>query len=297
MAWPLTTRAICLWPLLAMAEYTRSRRMAREASLPPVRLLLVWPLTAQATSLRRIWMAAIFTDSLRTVYGALLPPDWVTQPVSRSPHAGHHATDGAGHRERLLGFRIWDGTNPDPGQFVFWRNGETTGALTVYYMLSGSASNGVDYETLSGSVTFPAGATYTTVSVTPIRDGVTEEAETVMLTLSPDAAYTVGQYRSDTVIIENDRALPSGNTLVRVFATKPTASENGLASGEFIMTRNQGYAPRPWPLRVNYALSGNAVNGWIMRPCPGRSPSLRALRSPPSPSGRLTTTGPAEPEQ
>src|SRR5205807_5605238 len=97
MAWPLTTRAICLWPLLAMAEYTRSRRMARGASLPPVRLLLVWPLTAQATSLRRIWMAAIFTDSLRTVYGALLPPDWVTQPVSRSPHAGHHATDGAGH--------------------------------------------------------------------------------------------------------------------------------------------------------------------------------------------------------
>src|SRR5262249_1036995 len=46
---------------------------------------------------------------------------------------------------------------PDPGVFTVSRSGDTSAALTVSYTLGGAATNGVDYTTLSGTVTIPAG--------------------------------------------------------------------------------------------------------------------------------------------
>src|SRR5437016_7531220 len=46
----------------------------------------------------------------------------------------------------------------DPAVFTVIRIGPTNASLTVYYQVGGSASNGVDYEPLSGMVTIPSGA-------------------------------------------------------------------------------------------------------------------------------------------
>ncbi len=98
---------------------------------------------------------------------------------------------------------------PDAGTFTVSRSGSTAQALTVYYTRTGTAQNGVDYQTLPGSVTIPTGASSTTVTVTPIDDNQLEGDETVVVTLSSSTGYTVGSPGSATVIIhDNDLPLP-----------------------------------------------------------------------------------------
>ena len=60
--------------------------------------------------------------------------------------------------------------NLDPGAFTVTRTGSTATALTVSYTVGGSATNGVDYQTLSGTVLIPAGEASATITVLPIDD-------------------------------------------------------------------------------------------------------------------------------
>jgi subtilisin-like proprotein convertase family protein len=103
----------------------------------------------------------------------------------------------------------------DPGTFTITRSGSTSSALTVYYAIGGSATNGVDYNALSGSLTISAGATSGVVTVKPIDDTLVETSETVILTLSSSASYKIGTHSSATVVIaDNDmpsRTYTSGN--------------------------------------------------------------------------------------
>src|SRR5581483_5642435 len=59
---------------------------------------------------------------------------------------------------------------PNPGVFTVTRTGSTAVAVTVNYVVTGTAARGADYTALSGSVTIPAGATTATITVTPIDD-------------------------------------------------------------------------------------------------------------------------------
>jgi hypothetical protein len=79
-------------------------------------------------------------------------------------------------------------TGPTSGFYTVSRVGATTSALTVYYAVSGSATPGVDYQMLSGSVTIPSGQASATITVTPIDDSAIEGDVTVVVTLSPFAA-------------------------------------------------------------------------------------------------------------
>jgi hypothetical protein len=69
----------------------------------------------------------------------------------------------------------------------------------VHYSLGGSAVNGSDYQTLSGSVAIPAGASTASVVVQP--EGFLTLLKTVVLTLSPNSSYEVGSPDSATVTI------------------------------------------------------------------------------------------------
>src|SRR6266436_7499598 len=46
---------------------------------------------------------------------------------------------------------------PDSGTFTVFRTGATSNSLNVFVHIGGTASNGVDYETLASFVTIPAG--------------------------------------------------------------------------------------------------------------------------------------------
>ena len=75
--------------------------------------------------------------------------------------------------------------------FLVQRSGSVSDAITVGYAIGGSATNGVDYDTLPGSVTIPAGSASAPIVVNPIADGVTEDPESVALTLQPPPLTTL----------------------------------------------------------------------------------------------------------
>jgi hypothetical protein len=62
-----------------------------------------------------------------------------------------------------------------------------SGALTVNFTLSGSATNGTDYATLATPISIPDGAATVTLEVTPVADVLAEGPETVVLTLASGA--------------------------------------------------------------------------------------------------------------
>jgi PKD repeat protein len=86
-----------------------------------------------------------------------------------------------------------------PGEFTITRAGRTSSPLTVNFSLGGTAVNGSDYQTLGTSAVIPAGSSTITVDVVPI--GLLTVLKTVVLTVSPSSAYTVGSPDSATVTI------------------------------------------------------------------------------------------------
>ncbi len=79
-------------------------------------------------------------------------------------------------------------------------DGVSLPALTVCYAIGGTASNGLDYATLSGAVTIPQNDTYVHIEVAPCQDLTNEWDETVALTLRPTNSYFLDPVRTtDTV--------------------------------------------------------------------------------------------------
>jgi hypothetical protein len=94
--------------------------------------------------------------------------------------------------------------NADSGAFRITRTGPTDTALKVYYTLSGTAKNGVDYQRVAGSVNIGVGKTFANVLIKPLADNLDESNETIILKLSNRKGYTVESPRSATVNL-NDR--------------------------------------------------------------------------------------------
>src|SRR5262249_25496835 len=97
---------------------------------------------------------------------------------------------------------------PDPRVFTISRTGGMAEALAVDYKLEGTASNGVDYELLAGSVIIPSGATFATVTVTPQEDAIMEENETVVMTLLANPSYRVDPSSNTATVFIADNDLP-----------------------------------------------------------------------------------------
>ena len=95
------------------------------------------------------------------------------------------------------------GTNT--GKFKITRTGSTAAALTVNYAMSGTATKGADYKSLSGSVNIKAGSTSATITLTPLDDTLKEGSETVTLPISGSPSYFIGSPSNGTVTItDND---------------------------------------------------------------------------------------------
>jgi hypothetical protein len=101
-------------------------------------------------------------------------------------------------------------TNSTAGVFTVSRSGgDISSSLPVNYTVGGTASNGIDYQTIPVSITISAGSPTANISVTPIDDAVVEANETVVLTLVSDPTYTVGSPNSASVTITDNDAPPA----------------------------------------------------------------------------------------
>ncbi len=149
------------------------------------------------------------------------PPQPVVSVVARDPIA----TEGAPYPLDPLAL-----VRPDTATFLIKRSGSTDRPLDVYYRLSGTAGNGVDYSELPTMVTIPEGARGVEIVVVPIDDSLVEETESVILAIEPPVCpeiwppspdcYLVGEHgRARAAILDNDR--PPGNLPPRVEIVRP----------------------------------------------------------------------------
>ena len=139
------------------------------------------------------------------------------------------------------------------GRFTIQRDGDVTAALVVNYTLTGSASNGVDYATASGSVTIAAGATAADVFLNALNDALVEGDETVTLVVSTNVAYDIGTPGSATLTLRDDERVT-----VNVGATDNSASEPGNDFGTFSISRTGSSSGN---LTVNLVINGTAIGG------------------------------------
>lgn len=101
----------------------------------------------------------------------------------------------------------WTG---DPAVFTVFRSGNPAPALNVYCCISGSASNGVDYQTIGNFVSLPAGVMSNTIVIHPVNLGQTD-TRTVTVDLCPSPLmipvnYSVGVPSNAVVSIETNGA-------------------------------------------------------------------------------------------
>jgi hypothetical protein len=189
---------------------------------------------------------------------------------------------------------------PDTATFTVRRDDGTNEGIVVFYEIGGTASNGVDYERLSGHVTLPAGVSSAEIVVAPIDDLIAEGTESVVVTLIPQCppclftfppceiaqgtnCFPIGPHNTAVVSLrDNDEAkeLP----VVNIVARDPIASEGARfwwlnaheQSTGFDLANwwsvNRGgtntatfvvrrHGPTNTPLVVDYAIGGSASNG------------------------------------
>ncbi|MBE9175137.1 DUF4114 domain-containing protein, partial [Synechocystis salina LEGE 06155] len=129
----------------------------------------------------------------------------------------------------------------------------------VNYILSGTATNGVDYPTQSGTLTIAAGSTTNSFTITPNDDSLFEGNETVIATL--DSGITNGQNitigtASATGTINDDDALTA--PVASISVTPSTVAENGSAGLVYTVTLDKASA---FDTTVDVTLGGTATEG------------------------------------
>jgi len=155
---------------------------------------------------------------------------------------------------------------PIPGAFKLQREGSHAAALTVQLAISGSAVNGVDYQSVAAQVVIPAGAQSVEVAVTPFTAGGSFEVVAVFA-IAANPAYLTGSPASANISILP--RLPE----VAIEALINTATREGPEPGYFILWRDKAGTS----LAVQNTLGGDAVrsvdyqtynfdNGQVMNP-------------------------------
>jgi Ca2+-binding RTX toxin-like protein len=141
--------------------------------------------------------------------------------------------------------------------YTFTRSGVTTGALTVNFLVSGTATFNTDYTQTgadsfvppNGTVTFAAGSSTATVTVDPTADNSVEPDETVILTVTNGTGYNVGAPSVATGTITND------DSSVSVAVAPLTVDEDGVSNLVYTFTRSGSTTAA---LTVNFTVGGTA---------------------------------------
>jgi hypothetical protein len=104
-------------------------------------------------------------------------------------------------------------SGPNTGSYTISRTGSTASPLNVLFTRSGTATYISDYSLSHTSpVTIPAGQSSITITLTPVDDVVFSEGnETAILTITANAAYTIGTAVATVTISDNDNNPPVVN--------------------------------------------------------------------------------------
>ncbi len=148
--------------------------------------------------------------------------------------------------------RVTEGSTT-PGLLTVTRSGSTAAALTVFYGTGGTATRGVDYYTLTGTVNIPAGSSSATIAIGTIPDATIESDETIIVTLAGASDYIVDKPGAATVVITDDDQprIPMVN-----FALDQIVGEGTTVTVTAILSE----AASSYPVTLPYTVSGTATN-------------------------------------
>ena len=160
---------------------------------------------------------------------------------------------------RWENFTNW---GPKNALFTVRRFGNASASLTVNYNTGGTASNGVDYATLTNCVTIPAGEAYALIPIVPIDNGATNFAKMVILTLPPDTTH------HRVTSLENRRArcgdsgrlalaAPGAVTAARWGFHFNASGTNGGPDGAWFSVQNSSDLQNWSPVTTNQVFQGS----------------------------------------
>ena len=144
------------------------------------------------------------------------------------------------------------------GQFTVSLSAASSTDTVVSYTVGGTATAGMDYTALTGSVTILAGQLSALIDVTVLNDVVVEGNETVTVTLnsitSGDADISInGAASSDTVTIADD-----GDTAQVSILANDAAAGEPANNGQFTVSLS---APSSTDTVISYTVGGTATAG------------------------------------
>ncbi|WP_158642706.1 Calx-beta domain-containing protein [Chitinophaga japonensis] len=167
----------------------------------------------------------------------------------------------------------YDTTGGEPGDTALFRvslpNGNAASVpVTVTYSVEGTAINGTDYDTLTGTVVIPVDSSGVFIPVIVKDDELVEGMESVKLTLegvTSTLPFSVdGSQDTDSVTIADDDNI---NMDIVVDATIPNGAEPGTV-GEFTVSLASGKITSV-PIDVTYTSAGTATSGTDYTAFPG----------------------------
>ena len=193
------------------------------------------------------------------------------------------------------------------------RSASSANALTIPYAISGSATAGIDYLALSGSIVIPANAKSAVITLVPKDDTEIEQIEFVMLTLNAGSGYNLGTTGASIQILSDDLptpivqyqksgvglsqlvgGIPSGFDIVRVVAstTMSGISTNVISSFDnFTIDVGTTLALTVVPVSLRFETSGGQPGPLIQYPVQFTTGGIREIGDPdsaPIPAPRVT---------
>jgi hypothetical protein len=193
--------------------------------------------------------AGSFNDATVTLAGVLLQPDDLyTLADSGQLLAGDKRLPARITIAATVAVASENG--PTVGSFTLTRAGTTDADLTVNLLITGSATDGVDYNWVSPQVTFPRGQRTVVLTITPYADTLTELSETVQVIVQPGSGYLVGT--AGTVQLTIEDLAPQ----IAIEPLEPIATRNPLQGASFLVTRS-GILDRSVFIRLT--ISGTAT--------------------------------------
>ena len=151
----------------------------------------------------------------------------------------------------------------DNGQFTVAISKASDTPTTVTYSVTGDATPGSDYQTLTGSVTIAPGETSAVIDVTVLDESLVEDNETVTITLDSvtgDNDISIGSFNSDTVTISDNDTASLSLSVADADASEPADN------GQFVVTLTE---QSDQDTVVAYSVTGTANAGEDFTPLTG----------------------------